>query len=74
MSSPQTPAKKSFFIMADTILNKLHNLNDIFYVGNANLASSAEFHIGGTEGNQLIVKNTDPIPTEFVMAGIFEID
>jgi hypothetical protein len=72
--SSQAVTTTSSTISGETVLANLRRLPDIFYIGTTNLAAQAEYRIGGTGGNQLIVKNNDAIPTEFIMAGVFEID
>ena len=54
--------------------DKLTSLEDVYYVGTPNLSTLAEYNIGSVEGHKLIVKNTDEVPTKFLLCSVFEID
>jgi hypothetical protein len=62
------------FVAADAVLEKLQNLEGYYYLGDENIASKADFLLGSPDGNRLILKTDDPVPSEFLLSGVFEID
>lgn len=77
MSTPTTPVRKNpfeAFVTPETVLTKLRTLDGGYYLGDKDLPSKGQFRIGGREGNILVIKNDDTVPTEMVLRGVFEID
>src|SRR5690349_8425597 len=56
------------------LVDNIRNTDGVHYAGDPDLALRAEFLNGGLEGNHLVEKSDNPVPSEFILSGIFEID
>ncbi|OAX30738.1 hypothetical protein K503DRAFT_178499 [Rhizopogon vinicolor AM-OR11-026] len=75
-NAPTTPPKSSSaptrLTKAATVHDKLLNSNGSYYAATPKLAYSAEFFVGGRQGNALIAKGRDT-DEEFIIRGVFQI-